>query len=53
MRDFSTIAGLALDGRVDLRGLVTSRITLEELAAQLGYPSESAAGVRAVVVFDD
>lgn len=52
MRDFSTIAGLALDGRVDLRALVTSRITLEELAAQLAEPSESAAGVRAVAVFD-
>ena len=53
MRDFSTIAGLALDGRVSLQSLVTSRITLEELAAQLADPSEGATGVRAVVVFDD
>jgi S-(hydroxymethyl)glutathione dehydrogenase/alcohol dehydrogenase len=53
MRDYSTIAGLALDGRVDLRGLVTSRITLEQLAAQLADPSTGATGVRAVVLFDD
>jgi S-(hydroxymethyl)glutathione dehydrogenase/alcohol dehydrogenase len=53
MRDFSTIAGLAMDGRVNLQGMVTSRITLEELAAQLADPSEGATGVRAVVVFDD
>ena len=53
MRDFSTIARLALDGHVNLQTLVTSRITLEELAAQLADPSEAAAGVRAVVIFDD